>query len=148
MKVILLKDVKGVGRIHEVKEVADGYASNSLFPRKLAEIATPDKIAKLGAAKATHDKEVAAYEAELEAHIRSLADARIEISARATEKGGLFKSIGVPEIVRAIKDLGRFEIPATSIQLDHPLKTTGEHRVQLSHGKTTATAIIAISPFA
>src|SRR3989344_8752926 len=57
MKVILLKDVRSVGQHGEVKSVADGYALNFLFPKKLAEPATEEKIRQLEARKKAHEAE-------------------------------------------------------------------------------------------
>ena len=146
MKVILLKDVKGVGRIHEVKDVADGYAINNLLPRKLVELATPEKIERLKASTAQHEKEVAAQEEALAAHIKGLNGAHVGISARATEKGGLFKAIGAPEIIRAIKAEKKLDIPEETVMLEHPLKTTGEHSVELRAHGATSTIVVAIAP--
>ncbi|HEX8994179.1 MAG TPA: 50S ribosomal protein L9 [Candidatus Paceibacterota bacterium] len=144
MKVILLKDVKGVGRIHDVKDVADGYAINNLMPRKLAEVATPEKIARIEATRAQHEKEAAAHEAELAAHVRSLNNARFELTVRATPKGGLFKAIGSPEIIRAIKAEKGIDLPESAIDLDHPIKTTGEHTVPLHVQNIKSTITVAV----
>ena len=146
MKVILLKDVKGVGRIHDVKDVADGYAINNLLPRKLVELATPEKIERWKATAAQHEQEIAAQEKTLAAHIKELNGARFDISARATEKGGLFKAIGAPEIIRAIKAEKKLDIPESAVKLEHPLKTTGEHSVEFRAHGATSTIIVAIAP--
>lgn len=132
MKIILKKDVGGVGRSGEVKEVADGYAMNFLIARGFADQATPKKLA-------AHEKEVAQYasikkskEEGVAKDIRSLEGARIEMKARATEKGGLFKAVGKKEVCKAILDQKKKMIPEGSVQLDHPVKEIGEHTIKIS----------------
>ncbi|HVZ75701.1 MAG TPA: 50S ribosomal protein L9 [Candidatus Paceibacterota bacterium] len=135
MKVILLKDVRGVGVHNEVKNVPDGYALNYLFPHKLAEPATEDKIKKLSDQKAAHDAEVQKAEDELAGKILSLREKKIVLSARATEKGGLFKAIDAKDIVRGIKAEHGVDIPESAVFIKEPIKTTGEHEVAL-HSKS------------
>ncbi|MBC7836548.1 50S ribosomal protein L9, partial [Acetobacteraceae bacterium] len=103
MKVILLKDVRRVGQHGEVKDVADGYAFNFLFPQKLAEPATEEKIKNLETQKQAHEAEIQKGEEELTAKIMSLRGKRVALQSRATEKGGLFKSIVAKDIIKAIK---------------------------------------------
>ncbi|MDZ4225909.1 MAG: 50S ribosomal protein L9, partial [Patescibacteria group bacterium] len=62
MKIILLKDVRGIGAHHEVKSVADGYARNFLFPQKLAEPATEEKVKQLETQRQAHETELARQE--------------------------------------------------------------------------------------
>jgi large subunit ribosomal protein L9 len=131
MKVILLKDVRGVGHHGEVKNVADGYALNYLFPHKFAEPATEDKVKKLEENKAAHEAEVAKAEEELGAKIVALREKKIVLSARATEKGGLFKAIDSKDIVRGIKAEHALDIPEAAIVIKEPIKTVGDHEVAL-----------------
>ena len=69
MKIILIEDLRSLGKKFDVKEVNDGYARNFLFPNKLAEPATPGALKKLDALKAEHDKN----ETLLIAHLREIA---------------------------------------------------------------------------
>ncbi len=98
MKVILLEAVKALGKRGDIKEVADGYARNYLFPRKLAVQATPANIRRFEEEKA----QIKAREIQEEAEARELA-AKIEgvilqFSAKAGEGGKLFGSITGKEI--------------------------------------------------
>src|SRR3989344_8336044 len=132
MKIIFLKDVGGAGRAGEVKEGVDGYALNFLIPRGLAEQATKEKVAaheKRAAAEAAAKSEVAA---KLANAIQSLEGARVEIKARATEKGGLYKSIGAKEIAAALTTERGVHISEEDVQVKQSIKTTGEHNVSLS----------------
>lgn len=144
MKVIFLKDIGGVGRKGEVKEVSDGYALNALIPKGAAMQATPEAIKKHDAERA---KEAAAQQAlaqALAAKIKSLEGKRIEMTARATEKGGLFKSIGAKEIAHAVLGQLNADIPVEDIALDHPIKTTGEHSIVIQNASARAELIVGI----
>lgn len=144
MKVILLKDVGGVGKKGDIKEVKDGYALNLLIPQRLAEQATKEKKALHEAEQKKHADARAAAEAALGSLIKSLQGERIEMKLRATEKGGLFKSVGAEEIASAILAQKRARIPADSIELKLPIKTTGEHPVSLSGAGAKAEIVFAI----
>ncbi len=127
MRVILLKDVRGVGQHMEIKNVADGYAINFLFPQKLAEPATPEKINQLEATKQAHEAEIEKHEKELSDKVLSLRGKKVVLSARATEKGGLFKTISAKDVARAIKEEYTVEIPESAIHFAEHIKTVGEH---------------------
>ncbi len=131
MKVILLGDIKGVGHKNEVKNVSDGYALNFLFPKKLAEPATDGKLQIIEQAKQAKEKEQKDKEAALDKLVDMLRGSTVEVKVRATEKGGLFKSVGKADVSRAIREQKSLEIPETVIHLE-PLHTTGEHTVTLT----------------
>lgn len=144
MKVILLKDVAKVGQHGTVKEVSDGYALNFLIAKGLAVQATPDKIAAYELNQKKEKELREREEATLMTQVRSLENARIEMSVRATEKGGLFKSITVADISRAIAEQKGVKIPTDIIALAKPLKETGEHPVSILAGTSKAQLTIAI----
>src|SRR3972149_4251460 len=130
MKVIFLKDVAKVGQHGTMKDVADGYALNFLIPRGLAIQATPDKVA---AHLAAQKREGGAKEQQnkmITEAVHSLKGARIEISAKATEKGGLFKSITAADIVKAVQEQKRVSIPLETITLAKPIKEAGGHMIK------------------
>ena len=143
MKVILLKEVRNVGRKNDIKEVADGYANNFLLAQNLAVRATEQGIADIEKSKAARDAAEAAREQALDTAVRSLDGKKIELTARATPKGGLFKSITAQDIVRYIKEQLGTEVPVSAIVLE-PIKTTGDHtaEVRSSNAKTAVTVSI------
>jgi len=145
MKVILLKDVRGVGLHGTIQNVSDGLAMNKLFPQKLAEPATDEKIAQLEKNKTAREAEVAKQEAQLANKIKSLHTKKITIEAKATEKGGLFKAVGAKEVGKAILTQHSLEIPEDSIVMD-PLKTTGEHAIKLESKTAKAELAVEIKP--
>jgi len=142
MKIILLENVKNLGKAGDIKEVSNGYARNFLLPGKLAELATPEtlkkseKLKKQGIQK---EKEELKNNQELAAVI----DGR-EIVIKSKEKDGkLFGSVGVKEIIKELKNQ-EIEIKEESIILDAPIKETGEKNVliKLDHGIEAAIKVI------
>ncbi|HYF12969.1 MAG TPA: 50S ribosomal protein L9 [Candidatus Paceibacterota bacterium] len=131
MKVILLKDVRGVGQHNEVKDVADGYARNFLIPQRLAEPATNEKIKALESKKQEHEAAQIKAESELAQMILSLRGKKVVLQARATEKGGLFKAIDAKDVARAIHAEHGVAIPEEAIEFPEHIKTTGEHHALL-----------------
>ena len=143
MKIILLKDVRGVGQRGEIKDVADGYVQNMLIPRGLVEHATPEKLAAHEAAMARETHARALEREKIETTIKSLEGKRVEIGARATEKGGLFKAIGAKDIVLALGKEGSV-VPEEYVQLKKPLKEIGEHTVELTFGDARARVTVVV----
>ncbi len=129
MKVILLKDVAKVGKIHEVKEVSDGYALNSLIPRGLAQLATPEVLAR-------HLRE---REAAIEKHTRdevsfhhvlsNLEQSGVSVSVPADTKGHVYKKIDTRTLAEIMTRETKHVCRPEEILLDAPLKTTGIYSV-------------------
>ena len=138
MKVILLKDVRSLGQAHDIKNVSDGYATNFLLPKKLAEIATVEKMKALEAQREARVHEQEKKDEELDALVRLLRGKKVVISARATEKGGLFKTIAGKDVARAIHAEHQVELPEDVIQFPEHIKTVGEHVVMLASKKEKA----------
>ena len=131
MKIIMLKDVRTVGAHGEVKTVADGYAINFLFPQKLAEPATEEKVKEVESKKKEREAALEQESAALTEKIMQLKGKKVVLSARATEKGGLFKAIAAKDVARAIKAEHDLDIPEDAIELSEHIKTVGEHEVLL-----------------
>ena len=116
----------------EIKNVADGYAINGLFPKKLAEVATAEKVAQFEAKKAQLEEERHKEEEQLDNKVAALRGKKVTISARATEKGGLFKAVHEKDVAKAILGEHGLAIPEESIKFSESIKTVGEHVVMLS----------------
>jgi len=138
MKVILLKDVRGVGQYGDIKNVADGYAINKLFPQKLAEPATEARMKELEAKKAEVEAARQKEEEQLTNKINALRGKTVTVAARATEKGGLFKTLAAEDVVKAVRAQHSLEIPPEAVRFTEPVKTTGEHIVNLKSKSTGA----------
>ena len=124
MKVIFKQDVPGTGRRYEVKNVADGYATNFLFPKGLAEIATANALKKIESEKTKIEAERKIQDALVEETLAGLDGKTFEMEVKANEEGHLFAGIHKKEIADLVK------IPAEMIDLEHPVKTTGDHKIK------------------
>jgi large subunit ribosomal protein L9 len=131
MKVILLKNVSKIGHKYEVKNVADGYAQNFLFPRGLARVAGKGAKKELEVLLKQHEAERKVQEDLLLKNLESVELLRIEIEERANEQGHLFAGINAIEIAELIKEKSNLTIPAQCIELDKPVKEVGEHKIPL-----------------
>lgn len=136
MKVILLKDVRDLGKAWEIKDVSDGYARNFLFPKKLAQIATPDLIKKAEAQKALTIKKTEEDLEKTEKLASILDTALINIKAKANEEGKLFGSITQEMIIDALVNKNIGIEKKTDITIAQTIKDIGEHKVTVSlpHG--------------
>ncbi len=136
MKIILIKDVKGIGRAHEEIETKDGYALNFLIPKKLAIPATA--VAKMEAEtrrKQMKDRTVVNAQL-LTQNIASLVDAHIVITAKANEKGHLYNAIGESEISKAAKEQASIDLPEDAIKIEKPFKELGTFDIPVSTADT------------
>lgn len=130
MKIILLQDVKGVGKKYDIKEVADGYALNFLLPGKLVEAATPEKIKKIESLKA---RQVQVAEESLKAAKElagKLGGFHLLIPAKIGEKGKAFGSVNAHRVAEELKK-NRFAVEEKNIVLEKPIKDTGDHKVTI-----------------
>lgn len=131
LKVILKKAIKGLGEARTVVEVADGYARHFLFPRGLAEEATPEALARL-----RREAEKARVQAELElARAREAAGAvrgrRIVVRAPAGERGRLFGAVTPSQVAAALREQLGVEVDKRQVEMPSPVKTLGEHQLAL-----------------
>ncbi|MDE1919487.1 MAG: 50S ribosomal protein L9 [Patescibacteria group bacterium] len=125
MKVILLKDVKGIGRAHEAVNASDGHALNFLIPKKLAVAATPSAVKEAEQRRKQAADRAALDTALLAQNIATLAEARIVIKAKANEKGHLYDAVGEPEIRKAAKEQAHVDLSDDAIRLEKPIKECG-----------------------
>lgn len=144
MKVILLQDVRGVGKKHDIKEVSDGYAAHFLFPKRLAEIATSGKVASINEEKKQHQASEEALQAKTKSAIDNLAGKTITIHAKANEKGNLFESIKKDRVLLELQKQLAISIPADSLKLDAPIKTAGTHTLEAWFMKHSAVFMLNI----
>lgn len=134
MKIILLKDVQKLGRKYDVKTVSDGHATNMLIPLGLAISATPDALKRIEKLKAATEGERKIQEELMVKNIEGLKDVTITIAGKANEKGHLFAGLHKEVIAEEIQKQTRLVVDPEFIQLEHPLKTVGEHLVDVKGG--------------
>jgi large subunit ribosomal protein L9 len=133
MKIILIADVKTLGKKGDVKEVAEGYARNFLFPKKLAQAATETAIKNAAAQK---EKEMTIDQANAQ-KMRQIADIlkSQEIVLKSKEKGGkLFGSISAKDIAKHLQQSG-IELKDENIILKNPIKKIGEYEIEIRLAK-------------
>ena len=134
MKVILLQDIKNVGKKEEIINANDGYARNYLFPKKLAIEATKDNLAKLQAKKTS---EANKKQAEIEANkemARKIERIELKITAKAGENGKIFGGITSKEVSEELKKQYKFEIDKKKIVLKETIKNLGKFTAEIKFG--------------
>ncbi|PZR62984.1 MAG: 50S ribosomal protein L9 [Chloroflexi bacterium] len=130
MKVILKRDIKGLGREGEMKEVKDGYARNFLIPRGAALLADRGTVANWERHRDQREERERAVRAAAEAIAERLRELRLEIPVKAGEKNRLFGSVTNREVAELINQHG-IEVDRHQVHLRAPIKSVGEHRVSV-----------------
>lgn len=131
MKVILLTDIKGVGRKDEIINAADGYARNYLLPKKFAVEANTENMTKLN-----NKKEAASFKKDVEKQnaedlAQKLKGIMLKLKVKAGENGKIFGGITAKEITENLKSQYNFVIDKKKIELKETIKTLGEFNVPI-----------------
>jgi large subunit ribosomal protein L9 len=130
MKVILKHDMKGLGRSGDVKDVKDGYARNFLLPNGAAVVADTGALKNWERHRAERDERDRTERADAEATAEKLRAMKLEVAVKAGEKSRLFGSVTNREIAELIAREG-VQVDRHSIHLRQPIKTLGDHRVEV-----------------
>ena len=139
MKVIFLQDVKGSGKKGELKNVADGYARNMLFPKKLAVAATPKNMKDVELKKKNEARIEAEKLKEAQAFADDLSKKSVTVGIKIGTGGRAFGSVSTKEIAEAAKEQLGVELDRKKMNLEAPLRELGESTVQVRvHPKVTA----------
>ncbi len=139
MKVILLQEVKKLGKKGDVLEVAEGYARNFLLPRKLAAQATPDTMNQMQQQKnATADRQKRQLE-EARLMAAQLGQIEVKVKAKAGEGGKLFGAVTTKDIADAAKLQHGLELDRRKMEITEPIKNLGPSSVVMKiHPEVTA----------
>mgnify|MGYP000479725931 CR=1 FL=1 len=129
MKVILLEDVKSLGKKGEVVNVSDGYARNFIFKKNLGLEANGKNLNDLKLQKANAEKMAAQLLAAAKELAAKLEAASVTLSIKAGANGKTFGSVSSKEIGKAIEDQIGLEIDKKKLVLPEPIKTFGTHEV-------------------
>ncbi len=145
MKVILLQDVKSLGKKGEIVDVSDGYARNFVLPKKLGMEATEKNKNDLKLQKA-HEEKLAAQKLEEAKQLASrLEGIKITVTMRAGEGGRVFGSVSSKEIAEAAKKQHDLELDKKKIQIDEPIKAFGMHEVPIKlHPQVTGRLYVLV----
>ncbi|MFY9462716.1 MAG: 50S ribosomal protein L9 [Candidatus Sungiibacteriota bacterium] len=135
MKVILLQDVAALGRKGDIKDTSDGYARNFLLPRKLAAPATVGAVQMITEDKTRREQEQLKHTAIYQVIAEKLKNTPITLKTKIGEKGKAFGSVTAVKIRDALKKQG-IAVEKEWIAIDDPIKTMGEHTVEIKfpHG--------------
>jgi len=140
MKVILLQDVKKIGSKGDVLEVAEGYARNYLFPRKLAVEATRGQMNDLNQKKASEQNKKDRILENAKKKAAKISTLTVQVSAKVGEGGRLFGSITSKDISDALKSQHKIDIDKKKIDLESPVKSLGVFPVTVKvHPEVQAT---------
>lgn len=131
MIVILVKDVKGVGKAGEVVRVSDGYARNLLLPRGLATEATEGNVRNLEKQKAIQEANRQKELAEAKELAAKLAQLKVTIVSKSGEGGRLFGSITSRDIADALAEQHKINIDKRKFVLENPIKHTGDYEIEI-----------------
>lgn len=138
MKVILLEDVKALGKKGQVVNVSDGYARNLLLPKKLGVEATGKNMNDLKLQKAHEDKVAQENLDAAKAFAEELKDKQVTVGIKVGEGGRTFGSISAKEIAEAAKAQLGYELDKKKLQLSAPIKELGTTMVPIKlHPKVT-----------
>ncbi len=146
MKVILLEDVKSLGKKGDLVEVSTGYARNFILPKKKGVEASSKNINDLKLQKAHKDK-VAAEQLEAARELKAEIEKReLALSIKVGENGKAFGAISSKELAQAVKDQFGLTVDKKKIVIDEPIKSLGSHEVKIKlHPKVTAALKVKVS---
>ena len=126
MKVILLEDVKNIGKRDEIVNVSDGYARNFLFPRRWAVEATPGASREIERKRAAqHQREMEQWQ-EAEKTAASLRGKVIIVATRCGSQGRLYGSVTAAEVADALKEQYHVSVDKRKIELAETIRTVGD----------------------
>lgn len=146
MKVLLIKDVKDLGKKGELKEVKDGYGQNFLIGKGFALLATNEVLKKYESAQRKKAEADAAEMAHLKEVEKQLASLKLTIKRKLGANGSLFGAVTKEEIAHELLVQHKLEIDKKSVEMEHPIKMTGNFdiSVKLGHGIHASLALIII----
>lgn len=145
MEVILLQDVKSLGKKGEVVKVNDGYARNFILPKKLGVEKTDKAMHELKLQKAAEEKRQQEILEEAQALAKNIEAGSITLKIKAGEGGRTFGSVSTKEIAVALKEQLKLEIDKKKLQLADPIRNFGTYHVPVRlHPKVTAEITVKV----
>lgn len=127
MKVLLLQDIKKLGKRYDIKEVSDGFARNFLIPKKMAMPANEKALAL----KAQQEEKEKRTEDGFKQQAERLQDEILEFRMK-TDEGGVFGSVTAKQIEKALQERG---YETSEVILKQPLKSLGDHETEVKFGR-------------
>lgn len=146
VRIILLRDVKGLGGPGDTRVVKGGYARNFLLPRGLAVLATQENLKRYEELKKTRETKAQKLTEAAEAIAARIAELTVEVSLLVGEEGKAFGSVKASDILERLSEAG-VNLEKGSLRLDNPIKTLGEHTVEVRLGpEITAPLRVKVIP--
>lgn len=146
MKVILLEDVKKLGKKGDLIEVKDGYAKNSLLPAGLAAEATATAVNQRNLKEKATNRRKEEELAEAKELAAKLNDKKVQIEVKVGENGKLFGSVTTKEIAEEVKKQLGYTVDRKKITLKEPIRAIGTYNIPMKvHPKVTATVIVSLT---
>ncbi len=134
MKVIILKNIKGYGRIGDVKNVSDGYGRNYLLPNKLAKLATEGSLNEVSSLKKKLEVTLKMEKEKAVEAVGKMKDAVLEFTKKASKTGKLFASVTKEEIAGELSKVIGGKVESEMVDLkehgEH-IKNTGDHMIEV-----------------
>lgn len=130
MKVVLLKEVKSLGKQGDIVEVSEGYARNFLFPQHLAVEGSEKQVAKVNAQKEAAVRREKKSEAKDKQAAKDLEGQEVTVAAKTNDDGSLYAAIGPKDLAKALSAMGT-RVSADQIEFV-PQKETGEFTASVS----------------
>jgi len=131
VRVILRREVAGLGRPGDVKDVADGYAQNFLLPRGFAVEATAGEMKVLARARDAKQAKQDRAHAEAEELAKRLSETTLVFRLKAGDQGKTFGSVTSKDIAEALQREQKVDVDKTKVHLPEPLKALGVHKVEI-----------------
>lgn len=145
MKIILIQDVKKLGKKGEIIEVNDGYARNYILPQKLGIEANSKNLNDLKLQKMKEEKDAQKLLDEAKELAEKIGEQSVVVKMKAGEGGKVFGSVSAKEIAEAMKKQNGLEIDKKKIQLQEPIRSFGVHEVGVKlHPQVTATLRVKV----
>ena len=131
MKVILLDNIKGVGKKDEIINASDGYARNYLFPKKLAVEATKENLSKLDSKNEANKFKKQNEKNEAEEIAKQLKEITLTIKVKAGENGKIFGGVTSKEISENLKNQYKIEVDNKKIEVKETIKNLGRFNINI-----------------
>lgn len=145
MDIILLQDVKSLGKKGEIVKVNDGYARNFILPKKLGVEATKKSLAELKGQKASDAKKQQELLDEAKQLAEHLSKSTVDVKMKVGQGGKTFGSISTKEITVAIKEQLNLDIDKKKIVVPDAIKSLGMYEIQIKlHPKVTAKMMVHV----
>ena len=145
MKVILLEDVKSLGKKGDIVNVSDGYARNAIIPKKLGVEANNKTLNDLKLQKKHEEKVAKEIYDNAVALAKTIEEQKVVVKVKCGEGGRIFGSVSTKEIAAAFKEQCNVVIDKKKIQLDEAIKNFGVYKVNIKlHPKVTGVLTVKV----